>query len=228
MGWAVRGSAKAYHELGILRKPKFLEVERMDLVGRDKATTIMKTKEVIDEARGGILFVDEAFTLGMAGKRNRSDFASVAVHEIINSIDESAKKRGEDNHPLIILAGFPVEMNTFLVFNTELRRRFPLTFGFPDYSCLELAQIFVDLANAKGFDLSNDLKPGTIAQFLEEETSSLWRGERNGRISEMLLTGCRSEVRKRMRSAQMEDDMDFDPQLIVRSDVENVIRSDFK
>ena len=220
--------AKAYHELGILRKPKFLEVERMDLVGRDKATTVMKTKEVIDEARGGILFIDEAFTLGMASKRNRADFASVAVQEIIKSIDESAKKRGEDNHPLIILAGFPVEMNTFLVFNSEMRKRFPMTFEFPDYSCLELAKIFIDLANAKGFDLADDLRPGRIAQLLEEETSGMWRSERNGRISEMLLTGCRAEVRKRMRTAQMEDDLDFDPQLIVRSDVENIVRSDFK
>jgi len=220
--------AKAYHELGILRKPKFLEVERMDLVGRDRATTVMKTREVIDEARGGILFIDEAFTLGMASRRNKNDTGADAIAEIIKSIDESARKRGEDNHPLVILAGFPIEMNTFLVFNGEMRKRFPLTFEFPDYSCLELAQIFTDLANAKGFDLSDDLKPSIIARLLEDETSAGWRGERNGRISEMLLTGCRAEVRKRMRSASMQDDMDFDPQLIVRSDVENTVRSDFK
>jgi hypothetical protein len=220
--------AKAYHELGILRKPKFLEVERMDLVGRDRATTTMKTKEVIDEARGGILFIDEAFTLGMASRRNKFDTGADCMAEIISSIDESAKKSGDDGHPLIILAGFPVEMNTFLVFNGEIRKRFPLTFEFPDYTCLELSQVFLDLANAKGFELASDLKPSVIARLLEDETHALWRSERNGRISEMLLTGCRSEVRKRMRIAQMEDDMDFDPQLIVRSDVENVIRADFK
>lgn len=220
--------AKAYHELGILRKPKFLEVERMDLVGRDRATTTMKTKEVIDEARGGILFIDEAFTLGMASRRNKMDTGADCMAEIVKSIDESRKKNGDDGHPLIILAGFPVEMNTFLVFNGEVRKRFPLTFEFPDYTCLELAQVFLDLANAKGFELADDLKPSTIARLLEEETHALWRSERNGRISEMLLTGCRSEVRKRMRIAQMEDDLDFDPQLIVKSDVENVIRQDFK
>ena len=149
------------------------------------------------------------------------------INEIIRSIDEAAKK-GEDNFPLIILAGFPVEINTFLVYNTEMRKRFPLTFEFPDYSCAELAQIFIDLANAKGFDLEPELKPSTIASMLEVETSDVWRSERNGVISEMLLTGCRSEVRKRMRTAQMEDDLEFDPQLIVRSDIENVIRSEFK
>jgi stage V sporulation protein K len=200
----------------------------MDLVGRDKATTIMKTKEVIDEARGGILFIDEAFTLGMASRRNKNDTGADSVAEIIKSIDESANKKGDDNHPLVILAGFPVEMNTFLVFNSDMRKRFPLTFEFPDYSCLELAKIFIDLASAKGFDLSDDLKPSVISQLLEEETSAHWRSERNGRISEMLLTGCRTEVRKRMRTAQMEDDLDFDPQLIVGSDVENIARNDFK
>ena len=220
--------AKAYHELGILRKPKFLEVERMDLVGRDKSTTVMKTKEVIDEARGGILFIDESYNLGIASKRNKVDTGTDAINEIIRSIDESSKKRGDDNFPLIILAGFPVEMNTFMVFQGDLRKRFPITFEFPDYSCVELAQIFMDLANAKGFDLAEDLKASTIARLLEEETSMQWRGERNGRISEMLLTGCRTEVRKRMRTAQMEDDDNFDPQLIVRSDVETVIRTDFK
>ena len=220
--------AKAYHELGILRKPKFLEVERMDLVARDKETTIMKTREVIDEARGGILFIDEAFTLGMASKRNKTDTGSDAIAEMIRSMDDSEKKRGEDHHPLIIMAGFPVEMNTFLVFNTDLRKRFPLMFEFPDYTCLELAKIFIDLVNAKGYDLSDDLTPEVIARLLESETTPQWRKERNGRISEMLLTGCRTEVRKRMRKAQMEDDLDFDPQLIVRSDVENVVVQDFK
>ena len=220
--------AKAYHELGILRKPKFLEVERMDLVGRDKSTTVMKTKEVIDEARGGILFIDEAYTLGITSKRIRVDTGLDSINEIMRSIDESSKKRGDDNFPLIILAGFPVEMNTFMVFNGDLRKRFPLTFEFPDYSCMELSQIYMDLANAKGFDLADDLKASSIARMLEDETSVQWRGERNGRISEMLLTGCRAEVRKRMRIAQMEDDSDFDPQLIVRSDIETVIQSDFK
>jgi len=220
--------AKAYHELGILRKPKFLEVERMDLVGRDKATTVMKTKEVIDEARGGILFIDEAYNLGIASKRNKIDTGTDAINEIMRAIDESNKKRGDDTFPLVILAGFPVEMNTFMVFQGELRKRFPITFEFPVYSCVELSQIFMDLANAKGFDLADELKASAIARLLEEETSMLWRGERNGRISEMLLTGCRTEVRKRMRTAQMEDDDNFDPQLIVRSDVETVIRNDFK
>jgi SpoVK/Ycf46/Vps4 family AAA+-type ATPase len=224
--------AKVYHELGLLRKPKFLEVERMDLVARDKETTIIKTREVIDEARGGVLFIDEAYALGMATKRNKLDTGCHAIAEIVRSMEEAkglgGKKSQDTSHPLIILAGFPLEMQSFLAFQDSLRKCFPLTFEFPDYSCLELSRIFMDLATAKGFELDSNLTETAIASLMEEETTVAWRSERNGRISEMLLTGVRTEVRKRMRQAQFEENDNFDPQLIIRSDVENVIRTDFK
>lgn len=227
--------AKVYHELGLLRKPKFLEVERMDLVARDKDTTIAKTREVIEEARGGVLFIDEAYALGMATKRNKLDTGAHAIAEIVRSLEEASGKgsgkktaQQDSTHPLVILAGFPLEMQSFLAFQENLRKCFPLTFEFPDYSCLELARIFMDLATAKGFELERSLTETIIAGLLEQETTVSWRSERNGRISEQLLTGVRTEVRKRMRQAQFEENDNFDPQLIIRSDVENVIRTDFK
>uniref|UniRef100_A0A6V2D8I1 AAA+ ATPase domain-containing protein n=2 Tax=Ditylum brightwellii TaxID=49249 RepID=A0A6V2D8I1_9STRA len=220
--------AKVYHELGILRKPKFLEVERMDLVGRDKRATVTKTKEVIDEARGGILFIDEAFTLGIASKRNRVDSGFDAISEIITSIDEASEKSNGDDMPLIVLAGFPLEMQAFLGNQTDLRKRFALTFEFPDYSCLELAKIFSDLAHAKGFFLEDSLTVEVIGALLEQETTSEWRSERNGRVSEMLLAGARGQVRKRMRKAAFEEEEDVDHHLIIREDVENVMQQDFK
>lgn len=221
--------AKAYHELGLLRKPKFLEVERMDLVGRDKEQTILKTREVLDEARGGILFIDEAYTLGMTSKRNKVDTGSDAMLEIIKSMEEASKSPdSEDSHPLVILAGFPVEMQTFLSHQPELRKNFPLTFEFPDYSCQELAKIFIDLATAKGFDLDDDLDEDYIAKMLSQETTVAWRGERNGRVCELLMAGCRTQVRRRMRTAQMEGDDHFDPHQIIRQDIEAVMTTDFK
>jgi ankyrin repeat protein len=220
--------AKVFHELGLLRKPKFLEVERMDLVARDKQTTIVKTREVLDEARGGILFIDEAFTLGMASRKNKNDAGNDAIAEIVRSIDEAEKNAKDDDFPMIILAGFPLETQAFLAFQPELRKKFPLVFEFPDYSCAELARVFIDLAAAKGFELEASLNESVVTQLLEKETTPSWRSERNGRVSEMLLAGIRTEIRKRMRKAQMEEQEDFDPQLMVRSDVENVMRSEFK
>jgi ATPase family associated with various cellular activities (AAA)/Ankyrin repeats (3 copies) len=217
--------AKAFHELGLLRKPKFLEVERMDLVARDPETTVMKTREVLEEARGGILLIDEAHNLGLSSKRKGGggDSGIDAISEIVSGIDSR-----QEDFPLIILSGFPLDMRAFLAFQPELRKRVPLVLEFPDYSCQELAKIFVDLATAKGFDLDDSLTPSQIALMLEQETTPAWRSERNGRVTEMLLAGVRTEVRKRMRRAQLEEQDDFDPHLIVREDVENVMRVDFK
>jgi stage V sporulation protein K len=196
----------------------------MDLVARDPETTVMKTREVLEEARGGILLIDEAYNLGLASKRKGGgDSGFDAISEIVSGIDGR-----QEDFPLIILAGFPLDMRAFLAFQPELRKRIPLVLEFPDYSCQELAKIFVDLATAKGFDLDESLTPAHVAQMLEQETTPTWRSERNGRVTEMLLSGVRTELRKRMRRAQLEEQDDFDPHLIVREDVENVMRVEFK
>lgn len=220
--------AKVFHELGLLRKPKFLEVERMDLVSRDKQTTAIRTREVLDEARGGVLFIDEAYTLGMASRKNRLDAGYEAMAEITSAIDKAKKSTTDDSFPLIILSGFPLETQAFLAFQPDMRKRFSLVFEFPDYTCAELSRIFVGLATAKGFDLEQSLSENTVAHLLENETTATWRSERNGRVSEMLLSGVRAEIRRRMRKAQMEEDFEFDPQMIIRADIENVMRSEFK
>jgi stage V sporulation protein K len=219
--------AKTYHELGILRKPKFLEVERMDLVGRTPQQTIAKTVEVLEEARGGILFIDEAFTLGMSSKRSKLDAGSDAINELIGNIDAASSGKEDDTFPLIVLAGFPQEMQSFLAANGPLRKRFPLTFEFPDYTCEELARIFIDLCRAKGFDLEESLSVKVLSDLLDRETTPEWRAERNGRVCELLLSGARTEVRKRIRKATFEE-VEIDPQLIIKSDVENIMRAEFK
>lgn len=218
--------AKCYHELGILQKPFFLEVERMDLVGRNSQQTIAKTREAIDEARNGILFVDEAYTLSMPTKRSSADAGIDAIQELIKSIDV-ANENNNDTSPLIILAGFPQEMQNFLASQGSLRKRFPLTYEFPDYTCQELARIFIDLAHTKGFYLEDFLTVESIGNLLEQETTPSWRSERNGRVCELLLAGARTKVRKRMRKAT-HDEQDVDPHLIIRTDIENVVKDEFK
>mmetsp|Transcript_4384 Transcript_4384/g.4830 ORF Transcript_4384/g.4830 Transcript_4384/m.4830 type:complete len:592 (+) Transcript_4384:196-1971(+) len=218
--------AKIYHELGIIRKPKFVEVERMDMVGRSQSATIAKTRDVIDEAKGGILFIDEAFTLGLSskklGKSSNDRSGQDAIAEILEGIDKHL-----DDFPLVVMAGFQMEMQQFLSNHSELKSRFPLTFEFPDYTCVEIAKIFSDLAYAKGFDLEEDITVEVIGSLLQEETTEEWRSERNGRVGEMLLAGSRGEVRKRMRAAAFEGE-EIDPHIIVMEDVENVVRGDFK
>lgn len=218
--------AKTYHELGILRKPKFLEVERMDLVGRTPQQTVAKTVEVLEEARGGILFIDEAYTLGMATTRTKVEAGFDAINEIIRNIDAAAIGK-EDSFPLIVLAGFPQEMQNFLAAQGSLRKRFSMSFEFPDYTCEELAKIFIDLCYAKGFELDGALTVGVLSKLLDRETTPEWRAERNGRVCELLLSGARTEVRRRIRSVTFEE-VEVDPQLIIKSDVENVMMAEFK
>lgn len=219
--------AKCYHELGILRKPKFLEVERMDLVGRTPSQTRQKTLEVLEEARGGILFIDEAYTLAMATKRTKAEAGNDAIQELIRAMDAAAEGKDDDSFPLIVLAGFPQEMQNFLAAQGAMRKRFPITFEFLDYTCTELALIFVDLAHSKGFYLDDSLSIDTLSSLLQRETTAEWRAERNGRVCELLLSGARTEVRRRMRAATF-DEVEVDPHLIVKSDVENVMMSEFK
>jgi stage V sporulation protein K len=219
--------AKAYHELGILRKPKFLEVERMDLVGRSPQQTCQKTLEVIDEARGGILFIDEPYTLAMSTGRLTADAGFDAIHEIVKGIDIASKGNRDETFPLIILAGFPQEMQNFLAANGPLRKRCALTFEFPDYTCTELAQIFTDLCYSKGFFLEDALTVEVLSRLLDRETTAQWRAERNGRVCELLLSGARNEVRRRMRNVPV-GEPEVDPQLIIKSDVENVMIAEFK
>ena len=75
--------------------------------------------------------------------------------------------------------------------------------------------------------MEDSLTVTVLADLLERETTSEWRSERNGRVSELLLSGARGEVRRRARSATFEE-YEVDPQLIITSDVENVMKAEFK
>jgi len=99
-------------------------------------------------------------------------------------------------------------------------------FEFPDYDCLSLAQIFVDLCITKGFELGEGLTTEFVGDLFEEETTKEWRSERNGRLCEQLLASVRTEVRRRIRRADIPEDVD--PHLVLKEDVENVITTDFK
>jgi hypothetical protein len=83
------------------------------------------------------------------------------------------------------------------------------------------------LCHAKGFDLEDALTVDVLGALLDRETTSEWRAERNGRVCELLLSGARTEVRRRIRNATFEE-VDVDPQLINKSDVENVMMAEFK
>lgn len=133
--------AGIYKNLGILQKGQLIETDRSGLVAEYVGQTAVKTNKIIDQAIGGVLFIDEAYSLIGGGNE---DYGKEAIATLL--------KRMEDNRDrlVVILAGYSNEMEEFIDSNPGLRSRFSRYIHFPDYSAEELYEIF--LLNMKKFD----------------------------------------------------------------------------
>ena len=141
--------ANIYREIGILSKGQLVEVDRADLVAGYVGQTAIKTKEKIEEAMGGVLFIDEAYTLNKEG----NDFGQEAIDTILKAMEDNRDKF------IVIVAGYPGLMKDFINSNPGLKSRFSKTINFPDYSSDELFEIFIKFCNDYDYILSNDAYP---------------------------------------------------------------------
>ncbi|MBK9793810.1 MAG: AAA family ATPase, partial [Sphingobacteriales bacterium] len=130
---------KIYHKLGLLSKGHVLEVDRVDLVGEYIGQTAPKTQKQIDEARGGILFIDEAYSLARSGEDSR-DYGKEVVELLIKEMSDGS------GDIAIFVAGYPKEMNAFIESNPGLKSRFSQYFIFDDYLPEELYDISLSIA----------------------------------------------------------------------------------
>ncbi len=138
--------AKIYHSLGALSKGQLIEVDRSELVGGYVGQTAIKTQEVTNSALGGVLFIDEAYSL-TAGK-DKQDFGYEAVDTLLVEME---------NHRddlVVIVAGYPEPMKEFLNSNPGLKSRFNKFIFFPDYTPEELFDIFDGMCEKGGYHLS--------------------------------------------------------------------------
>lgn len=133
--------AKIYKALGLLEKGHVVEVDRQGLVAGYVGQTAIKTQERITEARGGILFIDEAYALSEGGE---NDFGKEAIEVILKRMEDMRGELG------VIVAGYPDNMKKFLESNPGLKSRFDLTINFPDYSTEELYQIALAILAKEG------------------------------------------------------------------------------
>ncbi len=135
--------SQIYFHLGLLKRPDvFVECVRADLVGKYQGETAMKVKDVVHSALGGILFIDEAYSL-VAGEGDT--FGIEAVNTLVSEIENNRENLA------VILAGYSDRMQEFLDSNPGLRSRLPRVVEFPDYTLEELVQIFRSDLSGRGY-----------------------------------------------------------------------------
>ncbi|MGM9818436.1 MAG: DUF4236 domain-containing protein [Paludibacteraceae bacterium] len=149
--------ADIYKDLGILKKGQLVETDRAGLVGEYVGQTAVKTNKIIDSALDGVLFIDEAYTL-IAGGTN--DYGKEAIATLLKRMED------DRNRLVVILAGYTEDMKLFIDSNPGLQSRFNRYIEFPDYSPIELLQIFEGQLQHFDYKLTEDAQ-SAIKVFFE-------------------------------------------------------------
>ena len=149
---------RIYKEEGILSKGQFIEVSRAELVGKYVGHTAPLVKEKFEKAKGGVLFIDEAYTL--TGKDD--SFGQEAVDTLLKLMEDNREDIA------VIVAGYPGLMRGFLDSNPGLKSRFPTTLHFKDYSPAELTKIFMQFCEDNDIFPMEHVLPAVEAHFEAE------------------------------------------------------------
>ncbi|MDI9590274.1 MAG: AAA family ATPase [Acidobacteriota bacterium] len=134
------------YKIGIIRQNKCVEVTSKDLVAGYVGQTDKRTNDVVMSALGGILFVDEAYSLSIGGESAGSTFGKEAIAELVKCMED------HKDDLIVIFAGYEKEMNEFLEVNPGLASRIGYTFRFEDYTTDELLELFRGKVTLAGFD----------------------------------------------------------------------------
>ena len=148
--------ADVFRTLGILSRGQLVEADRSKLVAGFSGQTAIKTNQLIDSAMGGVLFIDEAYTL----KSNDQDsFGAEAIDTLLKRLEDDRGKF------ICIVAGYTDQMHDFIDTNPGLKSRFTQTIHFEDYTPDELTEIFINLAKGKNFTVDEETRGAVHRQF---------------------------------------------------------------
>lgn len=189
---------RIYKSLGILKKGHLVECDRAALVGEYVGQTAPKTNAVIDSALDGILLIDEAYTLA----KEREDFGRESIDTLL--------KRMEDNRDrlIVIVTGYPEEMERFINSNPGLHSRFTRFIQFPDYSPQELCRIFTLMCRKNGLEPTAALKEKILHHFTYEHRH---RAENFGNAR--LVRNCFEQIIT-AQATRLATDETFDPKAL--------------
>ena len=169
--------AKYLKAIGALKGGQLVEVTRADLVGRYTGHTAPLTNSVIESALGGVLFIDEAYSLY---RGEQDSFGLEAIDTLVKGMEDHRDEL------VVILAGYTREMETFLTANSGLASRFPNKIEFPDYTAEELMQITQVLAKNKGYQLAESCTEPLLHYYARWQAADS-RTAGNGRLARNTL-----------------------------------------
>ena len=148
--------ADVFRTLGILSRGQLIEADRAKLVAGYSGQTAIKTNQLIDSAMGGVLFIDEAYTLKSS---DQDSFGAEAIDTLLKRLEDDRGKF------ICIVAGYTDQMHDFIDTNPGLKSRFTQTIHFDDYTPDELTEIFINLAKGKNFTIDEETQGAIHRQF---------------------------------------------------------------
>ncbi|WP_156182086.1 AAA family ATPase [Faecalibacterium prausnitzii] len=169
--------ARYLKAIGALKGGQLVEVTRADLVGRYTGHTAPLTNSVIESALGGVLFIDEAYSLY---RGEQDSFGLEAIDTLVKGMEDHRDEL------VVILAGYTREMETFLTANSGLASRFPNRIEFPDYTAVELLQITRVLAKNKGYTMAEACTEPLLGYYARWQAADA-RTAGNGRLARNTL-----------------------------------------
>ncbi len=206
---------RLFRAMGVLPKGHVVEVDRGGLVGQYIGETAQKTEKVIEEAMGGVLFIDEAYALVKKGGGGQ-DFGQEAIDTLLKRMEDDRGKF------IVIAAGYTEEMEFFLSSNPGLKSRFTRKFEFEDYTPEELMQIFEMLMKNEEYSITDDAK-----EFLMKEFTRLYRARDknfgNARLVRLLFEEAKLQLSRRFTKLPKEKQTSEAMTTIILDDVKDIL-----
>lgn len=164
---------RIYKQIGLLSKGHFVEVSRTDLIAGYQGQTALKVKKVIEQAKGGVLFIDEAYSI------TENDHSDSYGRECLTELTKALEDYREDL--VVIVAGYTEPMNRFFASNPGLKSRFNTFIEFPDYSQSELYEMLQKMCKENDYVLCDEAA-NLLQSYLEDQVSSKTENFANGRL----------------------------------------------